>query len=144
MKGEEETCGAEISGIQGIKIPLAFTRQKLPVLFDLFLKLFDLKSIQLLRRHIDKVKQFLDINDSIDPFIVDDHFIDALTHLLCPPAANPKMGQSLSLFAFIDVDHTINDKCQHRMSLNRSDGLLRVLQQMIPLLELSESPILNL
>jgi hypothetical protein len=36
-------------------------RQKLPALFDLSPELVDLKSIQLLRRHIDKIKPLLDI-----------------------------------------------------------------------------------
>ena len=84
-------------------------RQKLPILSDLSLEMVDLESIQLLGSHIHEVKQLFYGDDSIDPLIVDDHFMDALTHLLPSPAANPKVGQSLTLFALIGIDQTIND-----------------------------------
>lgn len=100
--------------------PFSFTERKLSILFDLSLELVDLESKQLLRSHVHEVKQLFNINDSIDPFIVDDHFMDALAHLLSSPAANSKMGQSLSLFAFVGVDQAIDDDGQHGMSPNRN------------------------
>ena len=90
-------------------IPFGFHETKACCLFNLSLELFDLESIQLLGSHIDEVKQFLDINDSIDPFIVDDHFMDAVAHLLSSPTANPKVGQSLPMFAFVGIDQTIDN-----------------------------------
>jgi len=72
--------------------PFSFHRAKASWLFDLSLELVYFESIQLFGSHTHEVKQFLDINDSIDSFVVDDHFMDALAHLLSSPAANPKIG----------------------------------------------------
>ena len=91
------------------KYPFGFHKTKAPVLFDLSLELFDVESIQLLGSHVHELKQFFYIDDSIDTLIVDNHFMDALTHLLSSPTANPKMGQSLTVFALIGIDQTIND-----------------------------------
>ena len=109
-------------------IPFGFHETKACCLFNLSLELFDLESIQLLGSHVHEVKQLFYIDDAIDALIVNDHFMDTLTHLLPPPAANPKVSQSLTVFALIGIDQTINDQGQHYMSSNRRDRLLRILQ----------------
>ena len=91
-------------------IPLSFREAKASCLFNLSLELFDLESIQLLGSHVHEVKQLFYIDDSIDALIVDNHFMNALAHLLSSPTANPKVGQSLTLLTLIGIDQTINDQ----------------------------------
>jgi len=108
----KEKRGKE-SGLLGIEekvIPLAFGRQKPPVgLFDLSPEPFDLKPIELLGSHIHQVKQFFYVDDPIDAFIVDDHFMNTLAHLFSSPAANPQMGQALTPLTLVSIHQAIND-----------------------------------
>ena len=97
-------------------------------LFELPLESFDLQPIQLLGSHIEKVEQFFYIDNPIDALIINDDFMNALTHLLSSPATNPQMSQALASLAFIGIDQAIDDERQNHMSPNGRASLLRILQ----------------
>jgi hypothetical protein len=108
--------------------PFGFPETKAACLFNLSLEPFDLKSIQLFGSHIEKVEQFFYIDNAIDAFIINDHFMNALAHLLSSPTANPQMGQALAPLALIGIHQTVNDQGQNHMSPNGGACLLGILQ----------------
>jgi hypothetical protein len=75
----------------GSKTPPIFNKTKVPWLLDLSLELFYFDSIQLLVSNVDEVKELLYIDDSIDPLVIDDHFMNALVHLFSSLVTNTEI-----------------------------------------------------
>ena len=79
-------------GNGGKSYPCGISETKAACLVELSLEPFDLQPIQLLGSHIDQVEQLFYIYDPIDAFVINDHFMNALTHLLSSPTTNSQMG----------------------------------------------------